>query len=231
MHRRELLHELHIRDTSNFGANGKRSPACTNRIGIRRDPSRAVASSRRNRNLFCSRPSTAANATISQCHDQKERLGKSTHTGMAYQTCHDGVKAYPHAAAVAKLSCATCHETAVQQFEAGAHARLRRQGNAKAPTCANCHNDVHDTRKANTASFRQDAPKICGNCHVEISRQYQGKRARNEDCGRRPGLRVLHHLPQRRAIRARASGSPTRRCIGGKNRGNPRRHCGSAPCT
>ncbi|MCC6536755.1 MAG: cytochrome b/b6 domain-containing protein [Bryobacterales bacterium] len=92
---------------------------------------------------------------------------------MDCQTCHEGVKAYPHTAPVPKASCDTCHDGAVKEFEAGAHAALRHAGNTKAPTCASCHNDVHETRKAKDAAFRQDVPKVCGTCHTEISKQYQ----------------------------------------------------------
>ena len=106
------------------------------------------------------------------CHDQAQKLSKSTHAAFDCQTCHDSVKAYPHTTPVTKLSCDTCHEKAVQQFEAGAHARLRKQGNTNAPTCANCHNDVHEARKANDAAFRQDVPNVCGKCHTAISKQY-----------------------------------------------------------
>lgn len=115
---------------------------------------------------------TQAPVDCGQCHDQAQRLGKSTHTGMDCQTCHDGVKEYPHTAPVPKLSCDNCHDDAVKQFEAGAHARLGKAGNKNAPTCANCHNDVHETRKANSAEFRQDVPNVCGKCHTDISKQY-----------------------------------------------------------
>jgi len=115
---------------------------------------------------------TQAPVDCGQCHDHAAKLGKSTHAAFDCQTCHDGVKAYPHTAPVAKASCNTCHEDAVKQFEAGAHATLRHQGNEKAPTCASCHNDVHEARKANDAAFRQDVPNVCGKCHTKISQQF-----------------------------------------------------------
>jgi cytochrome b subunit of formate dehydrogenase len=115
----------------------------------------------------------SAQTNCFECHDHGQKLARSTHAAIDCQSCHDGVKAYPHTAPVTKLACVTCHEDAVKQFEAGAHARLRKAGNEKAPTCASCHNDVHETRKAKDAAFRQDVPKVCGTCHAEISKQYQ----------------------------------------------------------
>lgn len=108
-----------------------------------------------------------------QCHDQTQRLSKSTHSGLDCQTCHEGVKEYPHKAPVAKTGCDSCHSDASAQYELGAHAKLHKGGNAKAATCASCHGDVHDAVKARDAAFRRKVPETCGTCHAEISKQFQ----------------------------------------------------------
>ena len=122
--------------------------------------------------LALAQPSAPPAAACAQCHDQPQRLSKSTHAGLECQTCHEGVAAYPHQQPVTKTPCAACHDEPVRQFEAGAHARLRQRGNTRTPTCANCHGDVHDAAKARDAAFRRNIPNTCGACHQAISLQY-----------------------------------------------------------
>lgn len=106
------------------------------------------------------------------------KLAASTHGQMGCVDCHTdvaGVKEYPHAGRLAKVRCATCHDTVQQQYHDSIHSRAReRAGLVVAPSCVDCHGN-HDIRqKTDRASrvFRANIPSTCGKCHAGLLQRY-----------------------------------------------------------
>jgi hypothetical protein len=61
--------------------------------------------------------------------------------------------------------CLRCHDEEFIQYESGIHASVRRQGNAVAPACTDCHL-THRVRGKPPYSSATGAP--CSKCHHAI---------------------------------------------------------------
>lgn len=103
-----------------------------------------------------------------KCHtDFQESSASKSHQGQ--QT--DSKK-------VAGLSCKNCHEHAPQLkvFDKSVHGRASLGGDAKAPTCADCHgaHGIKSFKKNKTykAEFRTQANQVCGKCHKDYYESY-----------------------------------------------------------
>ena len=128
------------------------------------------------------------NADCLACHDDKgltaERKGRTVSLYVAAKTfagsvhgelpcisCHADLqgKELPHAAPLAKVDCASCHETETKQHAASLHGRAMKRGDALAPTCGSCHG-VHDIRPVKDPASPVsplNVPLTCGKCHHE----------------------------------------------------------------
>lgn len=61
-------------------------------------------------------------------------------------------------------TCAKCHANTYEQYKNSVHGSALTDGNADVPTCTDCHG-VHDIGDPTTASFRNNTPALCSDCH------------------------------------------------------------------
>src|SRR5512132_2786003 len=68
----------------------------------------------------------------------KEAAFKVSMHGAMFQCtdCHKDVKAFPHEPVPAKVSCGSCHEKALKEYNAGFHAKAIKSGDTLAAACA-----------------------------------------------------------------------------------------------
>ena len=104
---------------------------------------------------------------------QPDRFTASVHGPLSCVDCHSdlakGVE-FPHAETLARVNCASCHDAATQEFEAGVHALARRTNhNNRAANCADCHGgDPHAIRPASdpdSATHKLKVAETCAKCH------------------------------------------------------------------
>src|SRR5687768_4383758 len=61
-------------------------------------------------------------------------------------------------------TCAECHAETYDQYKKSVHGSALNDGNADVPTCTDCHG-VHNIDDPTTASFRNNTPALCSDCH------------------------------------------------------------------
>jgi nitrate/TMAO reductase-like tetraheme cytochrome c subunit len=76
-----------------------------------------------------------------------------------------------HRANVAK-TCATCHNGIEQVYETSIHAQKVAAGNTGAAVCSDCHTS-HEIQRTETAAWRLEVLRECGNCHTEKTATYR----------------------------------------------------------
>ncbi len=129
--------------------------------------------------------SGAANDTCLMCHADAgakrtdgrpiavdaKAFSASVHGQMNFKCtdCHADVAAdqVPHAPKLKPANCAGCHEAAVKDYAAPAHAKARAGGNMVAATCSSCHGS-HDTQKSSEPTSRTHFTRVeatCAACH------------------------------------------------------------------
>jgi cytochrome b subunit of formate dehydrogenase len=107
-----------------------------------------------------------------ELHVAGDRFAKSVHGPLPCIGCHQDVTEIPHKESVKrKVDCANCHDTATKQYLTSVHAEEIAKGNARAPTCVNCHTK-HDIRSTKSETERVAIVHRCGNCHKENLRTY-----------------------------------------------------------
>lgn len=134
-----------------------------------------------------------------KCHDKDDIAGKtssgetrslkisakdylaSMHYDTSCEDCHDDLDAKTHGKAPSDLkskreftlsmknACVACHKKNVTQYQDSVHALMLKEGSAKAPTCADCHNP-HTVQSAKTPGPINDTP--CAKCHEDIFKAY-----------------------------------------------------------
>jgi predicted CXXCH cytochrome family protein len=105
-----------------------------------------------------------------------QRFGASVHAPLPCVTCHAEQADYPHPPIAARTArayqvgaqqiCTTCHADAATAYAAGSHGAALGRGSADVPLCTSCHT-AHEVVPPRTASFRNSAPELCGNCHAD----------------------------------------------------------------
>ena len=126
-------------------------------------------------------PPTDPNESCMMCHADagaKSEAGKSiavdakafagsVHGQMQFKCtdCHADVSVdkLPHAPKLKAANCAACHDGQVKDYQATSHAKARRDGNAVAATCTDCHGK-HDILKSNDPNSRTYYTKVEGTC-------------------------------------------------------------------
>ena len=95
----------------------------------------------------------------------------SIHSGMTCVDCHRDLgktEDFPHGAKLARVDCASCHDTAVAAYDRSIHAKARRENPASvAATCVDCHSP-HSMRAAKdpeSTTYALNLPGTCGRCH------------------------------------------------------------------
>lgn len=82
--------------------------------------------------------------------------------------CHTDLKASPHEATPAKVSCATCHADEQATYDRSFHAKAIKDGDSRAATCVDCHGSPHELLPASDPKSRvyhANIPATCGTCH------------------------------------------------------------------
>jgi len=115
------------------------------------------------------------NQTLDSVH-QKALAGGNNNAAICTD-CHNphtqlpitdaGGNILPEARLHIPQTCARCHSTIYEQYEASVHgAALTEDNNPDVPTCIDCHG-VHNIEDPTTAAFRLKSPtEMCGRCHT-----------------------------------------------------------------
>ncbi len=147
-------------------------PGAANRAAIQAPAATAAQAPSNEDCLMCHGEADAKAENGRSIAVDASRFGGSIHgaLGLACTACHTDLASaeLPHAATLAKVNCATCHEDAVGKFAASIHSTARRQGaNTAAATCVDCHSS-HDIRPASDPESRTyplNLPATCSACH------------------------------------------------------------------
>lgn len=97
-----------------------------------------------------------------------EHFKASIHSMFNCVDCHSDVKASPHEATPAKISCAQCHADQQSAYDHSFHAQARNKGDKQAATCVDCHGSPHELLPASDPSSRVNHANVaatCGACH------------------------------------------------------------------
>jgi nitrate/TMAO reductase-like tetraheme cytochrome c subunit len=100
------------------------------------------------------------------------------HGAAACVDCHadlSKVQEFPHAEAVAKVSCATCHDDVASQYRDGIHSWAKEKAGLKmAPSCVDCHgtHDIAPQADAASRTHKANVPATCGTCHEGVSERF-----------------------------------------------------------
>jgi hypothetical protein len=121
--------------------------------------------------LMCHADAGAKSADGRSIAVDAKLFAASVHGQMNFKCtdCHADVAAdqVPHAPKLKPANCAGCHEAAVKEYEATAHARARAGGNMVAASCSSCHGN-HDIRKSNDPASKTHFTNVeatCAACH------------------------------------------------------------------
>ena len=97
------------------------------------------------------------------CHDQGgAAFQASVHGSLGCTSCHNKVKAYPHAENARKVECGACHADSASGVVGGVHAKASDQ------PCKGCHGDSHAILAAKDPKspiYPLNLPRTCGGCH------------------------------------------------------------------
>lgn len=101
-----------------------------------------------------------------------KKFGDSIHgmVDLACVDCHADLKTtdLPHAEKLARVDCASCHDTQVKAYGEGIHAFARRQNaGSVAATCADCHtaHEIRPSKDSASTTYPLNLPATCGKCH------------------------------------------------------------------
>jgi cytochrome b subunit of formate dehydrogenase len=100
----------------------------------------------------------------------EDKFKDSIHSAFTCIDCHDDVKAAPHEATPAKVSCAKCHADQQANYDRGYHAEALRKGNIHAARCVDCHGSPHEivpVSDPKSPVHRTQIPTTCGTCHSQ----------------------------------------------------------------
>lgn len=101
----------------------------------------------------------------------------SMHNDTSCEDCHDDLDAKTHGKTASSMkskreftlsmknACVACHKKNVTQYQDSVHALMLKEGSAKAPTCADCHNP-HTVQSTKLVRAIADTP--CAKCHEAI---------------------------------------------------------------
>jgi Cytochrome c3/Cytochrome c7 and related cytochrome c len=121
--------------------------------------------------LLCHKDPAAKGSTGKPIGVDAAQLKASVHGSLRIKCtdCHADASPdkIPHAEKLKPVECATCHEDAVKEYAATAHAKARAGGKQFAASCVDCHG-IHDIRRAKDPESRTHPTKLestCGACH------------------------------------------------------------------
>jgi Cytochrome c3 len=121
--------------------------------------------------LMCHGDAGAKSAAGKSIAVDAKKFAASVHGQMSFKCtdCHSDVSAekLPHEPKLKPANCAACHEAAVKEYQATAHAKARAGGNMVAATCGDCHS-THEIQKSSEPTARTNVARVestCAACH------------------------------------------------------------------
>jgi Cytochrome c3 len=131
--------------------------------------------------LMCHSDAGAKNAAGKSIAVDAKKFATSVHGQMNFKCtdCHSDVSAekLPHEPKLKPANCAACHEVAVKEYQATAHAKARAGGNMVAATCSDCHG-AHEIQRSSEPNSRTNLARIedtCAACHGNAAVIEKGK--------------------------------------------------------
>ena len=125
-------------------------------------------------------PHTAAEASASclVCHGEVSgQLAAGAHAALGKPSssatcmaCHGGAHEIAPPAGRGTALCAGCHSGEVKEFVSSIHGRARREGDADAPTCGDCHGQTHKLAAAAAPDSPVNGKNLahtCAGCHSD----------------------------------------------------------------
>ncbi len=94
----------------------------------------------------------------------------SKHGPMNCVDCHAdlaSLKEFPHPDKLARVDCATCHDTAQAKYQQGVHGVARQGGQKLAATCVDCHgmHTIKGSDDPTSPTHHLNLPQTCAKCH------------------------------------------------------------------
>jgi len=89
----------------------------------------------------------------------------SVHGDLGCAACHEGIAQLPHAEALPKVACSSCHDAAAKDLQASVHGG---GPGRDLPDCASCHGPPHAIRPrpdAGSPVAKVNLAGTCGSCH------------------------------------------------------------------
>ena len=100
----------------------------------------------------------------------------SVHGGLDCADCHSAggnFEDVPHFDKYTAVDCSQCHDVEAKSYATNFHAAARERGNARAPSCSDCHGE-----NGNAHAMRALSPRIaedaCRRCHKTEAASYDG---------------------------------------------------------
>jgi hypothetical protein len=111
----------------------------------------------------------------------QEKYARSSHgqAGLACLDCHAdlrGIRDFPHAERLKRVSCASCHEKPAADMALGIHGRTSMENKGLLPGCPDCHgrHDIGPGSDFESPTAAINLPRTCGRCHLERVKNGRG---------------------------------------------------------
>ncbi len=97
----------------------------------------------------------------------------SAHADLGCTTCHTDASEIPHAEklkAVGLDPCGDCHDDIIKAYQEGSHSKARARGISAAPSCPDCHGDIHkvkDHTEDKSPEHWAALAEVCARCHAD----------------------------------------------------------------
>jgi Cytochrome c7 and related cytochrome c len=88
----------------------------------------------------------------------------SIHSMFACVDCHTDVKTSMHEGTPAKPTCAQCHSEQQTAYDRSFHAQARKNGDAHAATCMDCHGNVHEILASADSASKVNHANVAATC-------------------------------------------------------------------
>ncbi|MDP1581329.1 MAG: hypothetical protein Q8M02_13725 [Candidatus Didemnitutus sp.] len=137
---------------------------------------------------FEGKPPAVPNSECMDCHEAEfkarkkgqpkewvgirpEAFASSAHAKLNCVDCHNTITEPEHPPSLPKVSCASCHEAAVKQFDHSVHGLPRNGSKPPAATCASCHgknlHEVLPAKHIDSAVSKFNLLNTCAKCHED----------------------------------------------------------------
>ncbi len=132
--------------------------------------------------LMCHSDPAAKGSTGKSIGLAADKFKASVHGSLGLQctNCHSdtSVDKLPHEPKLKPADCASCHESAVKEYDATVHGKAHEKGSQVAAFCQDCHGGAHEMLRASDPAARTHRTNIeatCASCHgdTEMAKKAQ----------------------------------------------------------